>query len=272
MEYLLNEKIRLALLFTWLLILCATEFIIPLIKTYRTSIFKTIPNVTMTLLLVMTNFIFASTTMLVAEWVEINHIGVLNQINISSIYLKLIIGVVFLDFWAAYLPHILMHKISWLWRFHSVHHSDTMVDVTTAFRQHPFETILRISFHISGMIILGIPLIILLVYLSISAFNAQIEHANIRVPIKLDRILQYFYVTPNMHKVHHSKYRTETNSNYSNIFSIWDRIFKTHRIRKNYKSIEYGLDYLEDGNTSVKNMLIDVPNQTKINQMDKSKA
>ncbi|WP_024771068.1 sterol desaturase family protein [Aquimarina macrocephali] len=269
MEYLLDKKVRLALIFGWLFIMCAIEFIIPLVKTYRSSIFKTVPNVIMTILLVVTNFIFASITLLISDWVEINQIGLLYQTDISNMYLKLSIGVIFLDFWAAYLPHRLMHKIPLLWRFHSVHHSDTMVDVTTAFRQHPLETALRIAFHLSGMIILGIPLIVLLTYLSISAFNAQIEHANIHISIKLDRFLQYFYVTPNMHKVHHSNYQPETDSNYSNIFSIWDRIFGTYKTRKDYKSIEYGLEYLNKNEASVKNLLIDIPIKTKANQKKK---
>ena len=269
MEYLLDDKIRLAFLLGGLFVLYAVEFVIPLVQSYRVSAFKVIPNVMMMVLLIATNFALSSFTLLVSSWVESYQIGLLYSIGLSNVYYKLVIGLIFLDLWAAYLPHILFHKIPWLWRFHAVHHSDTMIDVTTAFRQHPFETIFRIFFHLSGMVILGLPLVALFAYLSISALNAQLEHANLAIPKKMDRFLQHFYVTPNMHKVHHSKHQFETDSNYSNIFSVWDRLFGTYHRRENYTTIEYGLDYLEPDDTSVKNMLIDIPLQTKANQRRK---
>lgn len=265
MDYLLDEKTRLTLIFGWLFALCAIELIIPLIKSHRSSVFKVIPNIAMTIILLATNFVFASLTIFISTWVATNNIGLFYQLDISNIFLQFIIGIVFLDFWAAYLPHRLMHKIPLLWRVHSVHHSDSMVDVTTAFRQHPFETVLRISFSLTGMIVLGAPLVVLLAYLSLSAFSAQIEHANIHIASGLDRFLQKFYVTPNMHKIHHSKYQAETDSNYSNIFSIWDRLFGTYKSSNDYTSIEYGLDYLDKTDFSIKEMLIDILTKSKVN-------
>lgn len=171
--------------------------------------------------------------------------GLFHLVEVSTVW-RVFISVLFLDFWAGYLAHYIFHKNSWLWKLHSVHHSDELVDVTTTFRQHPIESLIRISFNFSGMVILGIPAWILLIYLTLSTINAQIEHANIRLPATLDRFLQYIIVTPNMHKVHHSKYQHETDSNYSNIFSFWDRIFNTFKSMRNYSEIQYGLDYLEE--------------------------
>jgi sterol desaturase/sphingolipid hydroxylase (fatty acid hydroxylase superfamily) len=133
-----------------------------------------------------------------------------------------------------------------LWRFHVIHHSDDLVDVTTTFRQHPVESAVRVLFSLSGVIVLGVPAWTYLIYLTLSTLHAQFEHANIRLSTRVDSLLQYFIVTPNMHKVHHSKYQHETDSNYSNVFSFWDRIFRTYQIRKDYNSIEYGLDFLDN--------------------------
>ena len=271
MENILDEKIRFALLFGGLFVMYAIEFAIPLVKTYRTSVLKTIPNIVMALLLVLVNFMFSSITLTVSNWVTANEIGFFPLIGLSNTFACFFFGIVFLDLWAAYLPHVLLHKIPIFWRFHAVHHSDKMVDVTTSFRQHPFETVFRISFHITGMIILGIPLAVLLTYLIVSAIHAQIEHANIHINKKWDRFLQYIIVTPNMHKVHHSKYEKETDSNYSNILSIWDRLFGTFIKKNDYTTIEYGLEYLEDNDSSVREMLIDIPRLTKENQLKRKR-
>jgi sterol desaturase/sphingolipid hydroxylase (fatty acid hydroxylase superfamily) len=134
---------------------------------------------------------------------------------------QLIVGVLVLDLFA-YFAHVLLHK-SWLgWQFHRVHHSENAVDVTTAFRQHPGETVWRILWQLAAIVLLGIPLWVVVVYLILSGLNAELEHANIRLNSRVDHLLRLLVVTPNMHKVHHSRDQRETDSNYSNIFSIWD--------------------------------------------------
>ncbi|MBI5914561.1 MAG: sterol desaturase family protein [Bacteroidetes bacterium] len=255
----LSETMRVALLFGALFILCGFEMISPLIKTKRSSIFKTLPNIAMMLLLLLTNFLLAALVALAGMVVERYGIGLFQYFGkVNAVFLT-IVGIVLLDFWAAWLPHVLMHKSPFLWRFHAVHHSDVMVDVTTAFRQHPFETVWRVGFQTSGMLLLGLPLEVLVFYLALSAMNAQLEHSNIRLPKRLDRGLQLIFVTPNMHKLHHSKQQLETDSNYSNIFSVWDRLFKTFRRREDYSTIEYGLDYLDKTDFSIKELLVDIP-------------
>ncbi|HWW62609.1 MAG TPA: sterol desaturase family protein [Thermoanaerobaculia bacterium] len=142
---------------------------------------------------------------------------------------------------STYAAHVALHKSRLAWRFHRVHHSDAHVDVTTAFRQHPAETIWRILAQWPAIVLLGIPMPALAIYLTISAVNALLEHANIRVPERLDRFARVLFVTPNMHKVHHSCDQRETDTNYANIFSIWDRVFATYTRRADFAKLRYGL-------------------------------
>jgi len=158
---------------------------------------------------------------------------------------QLVIGIVGLDLFA-YFAHVTMHRIAWLWQFHRVHHSDNEVDVTTAFREHPGETLWRVGWHIAGVIAFGTPMWVLISYLTLSALNAQLEHANIRLPATLDRWLRLLFVTPNMHKVHHSRHLPETDMNYANLPSIWDRIGRTYSHGPRLSDIHYGLDGFDD--------------------------
>jgi sterol desaturase/sphingolipid hydroxylase (fatty acid hydroxylase superfamily) len=116
------------------------------------------------------------------------------------------------------------------------------VDVTTAFRQHPVETLWRSLWQCVGTVAFGLPFWVLPVYLSFSSLNALLEHANLRVHDRVDRFLRLVIVTPNMHKLHHSRVADETDSNYSNIFSIWDRLFGTYTRRPESHTLGYGLD------------------------------
>lgn len=251
--------VRVSLIFALLFVLTGVEFMVPLIKSKRTSLTKMIPNVVMTVILIMTNLLLSGLFSWVGWVVEKNEFGLFQWFGQVPTVVLYVGGVMLLDFWAAWLPHSLLHKIPFLWRFHAVHHSDVMVDVTTAFRQHPVETIWRFSFYVTGMILFGLPLNVLILYMVCSATNAQFEHSNIRLPKALDRVLQWFIVTPNMHKLHHSKYQVETDSNYSNIFSIWDRLFGTFRHRDDYSTVEYGLDYLEKTDFNLRDLLVDIP-------------
>ncbi|MDX1587083.1 MAG: sterol desaturase family protein, partial [Balneolaceae bacterium] len=129
-----------------------------------------------------------------------------------------------------------------LWKFHLVHHSDTTVDVTTGLRHHPGEAVFRMLFTILGVIIVGAPIWIVFLYQSISALFAHITHANIEMPRKVDRALSYVFITPLMHKVHHHYSQPLTDTNYGNIFAIWDRIFGTFAQVDDIKELTYGID------------------------------
>ena len=241
LESLLDGKTRGALLVLWMFVLWLVEQRIPLTLARSRS---TGPNLLLTLSLVAVNLSCATLLLFTAQWAEAHQFGMFNWLHAGTA-VRLLGGVMLLDFWAAYVIHVLCHKFSALWQLHSVHHSDVVVDVTTAFRQHPLESLLRVAFLISGTLFLGLPLWIVALYQTLSALNAQLEHANVRVPPRLDRALQWLFVTPNYHKVHHSENQPETDSNYGNIFSLWDRIFSTLNRRTSYHDISYGLDYLD---------------------------
>jgi sterol desaturase/sphingolipid hydroxylase (fatty acid hydroxylase superfamily) len=154
-------------------------------------------------------------------------------------------GMLLLDLVGAYFIHFIEHKIKWMWKFHMVHHADTYVDTTTANRHHPGESVFRAVFTTIGVLVCGAPMWLVMLYQSMSAVLSQFNHANMRIPLWIDNALSWVIVSPNMHKVHHHYVRPQTDSNYGNIFSIWDRLFGTF----NYTPVEqlrYGLDVLED--------------------------
>jgi sterol desaturase/sphingolipid hydroxylase (fatty acid hydroxylase superfamily) len=236
-----NQHQTAIVLFAGFFILYSLEFVIPLVPRKNRHLKA---NISLAVILMVLNVLFTSFTIFTGSWVQKHHIGILNHITLNKTF-SVILGFLFLDFWSGYLVHYMFHRSAWLWGLHSVHHSDDMVDVTTTFRQHPIETVIRILFNLAAVVIMGIPMWVLLVYLTISTIHAQLEHANVRLPAKLDRVLQFIIVTPNMHKIHHSKYQHETDSNYSNMLSVWDRMFGTFKRKKDYSQIDYGLDYLD---------------------------
>lgn len=152
------------------------------------------------------------------------------------------VGVVVVLDGLTYLAHVLMHKLGPAWRFHRVHHSDADVDVTTAFRQHPLETVWRFAFLGTGALALGAGPVAVAIYLGLSALNAQLEHADVSLPAHVDRWLRALISTAAMHRVHHSRAQAETDTNYSNIFSFWDRLFGTYRAPRAGEQIACGLD------------------------------
>jgi sterol desaturase/sphingolipid hydroxylase (fatty acid hydroxylase superfamily) len=129
-----------------------------------------------------------------------------------------------------------------MWHFHKIHHIDTEIDTTTALRHHPVESIFRVVALLLAVITMGVPIWMVMLYQTISAFMSQFNHANIRLPQWLDNTLSWIIVSPDMHKVHHSHYQPETDSNYANIFSLWDRLFRTFVKVKDVTTLQYGLD------------------------------
>ena len=186
-----------------------------------------LPNLALTSLLIALNFGFDRLTVASGTRQWSGGLGLLRSADLP-VWAKILTVVVVLD-GLAYLAHVLMHKLPAAWRFHRVHHSDALVDVTTAFRQHPLETLWRYSFQLAGALALGASSLAVAVYLAFSALNAQLEHADVSLPWGLDRTLRTLFSTPAMHRVHHSRARPDTDRNYSNIFSFWDRLFGTYR-------------------------------------------
>lgn len=157
-------------------------------------------------------------------------------------WLDIVVGIVVLDFSVGYLSHRTMHAWPAMWRFHRVHHSDDFVDVTTTYRTHPVETVWRFLFAIVPVWLLGIPAQAVVIQRLLQATNGVIEHGNIRLWPPLDRVLSLVWVTPNVHKIHHSRDVSETNSNYANLLTIYDRLLGTYMPSARAESVVYGLD------------------------------
>jgi sterol desaturase/sphingolipid hydroxylase (fatty acid hydroxylase superfamily) len=196
------------------------------------------PNLALTALLLGVNAAFDR--VVAAAGLAVPREGLLAGWHLTA-WASVAITIVVLD-GTTFLAHVLMHKLPPAWRFHRVHHSDPRVDVTTAFRQHPLETLWRFAFLLAAAQALGASSRAVAVYLAWSALNAQLEHAHVTLPPRLDRALRVVIATPAMHRVHHSRVPRETNSNYSNIFSFWDRAFRTYRPPQTGSAIATGLD------------------------------
>ncbi|HEY7640849.1 MAG TPA: sterol desaturase family protein [Steroidobacteraceae bacterium] len=175
-----------------------------------------------------------------AGYVQAKGLGVLQIVGTGTVA-SFVVTLLALD-GATYLVHRLLHQIPLLWRVHLVHHIDASVDATTAFRQHPLEGLIRFSFIAVPAWILGAPLAAVAIYRLLGSLNSVVEHANIRVPRWLDRLMVLIWVTPHMHKIHHSRERTQTDSNYANLFSFFDRIFGSYTPSSRGTSVAYGID------------------------------
>jgi sterol desaturase/sphingolipid hydroxylase (fatty acid hydroxylase superfamily) len=191
-----------------------------------------------------------------ADWVQINNFGIINWMPEMPLWLYILLGVVLLDFFGAYLAHYTEHKIKPLWMIHLVHHSDHKVDTTTANRHHPLESIIRFGFTLFGVLVVGAPIAIVMIYQSMSLVFTQFNHANIKIPRSVDKLLSYVIVSPDMHKVHHHNLLPYTDANYGNIFSIWDRLLGTY-MHLDREKIVYGVDTFPDEktNSSLKELL-----------------
>lgn len=240
MELWLTDRFRLMLLLIFCALLASIETLVPLFQFRQGRLRRALPNLMLTAGVLLTNLALASLMASVSAITIAWRFGLFGGLR-SHRWLLMAAGVAGLDFFA-YLAHLLMHKIPLGWRFHRVHHSEPEVDVTTAFRQHPGETLWRVLWQCLAIAVFGLPFWIVPVYVSLSSLNALLEHANIRVPQGLDRWLRLLVVTPNMHKIHHSRLRIETDSNYSNIFSLWDRLSGTYTAHTRFQELRYGLD------------------------------
>ncbi|MFC4721542.1 sterol desaturase family protein [Geojedonia litorea] len=215
------------------------------------------PNIFFTFTTIAINFVLAFLLLNTADWVSANNFGIINWLPEMPLWLYVFLGVFFLDFFGAYLPHYVEHNVKPLWMIHLVHHTDHHVDTTTANRHHPLESVIRFVFTLFGVFIVGTPIALVFLYQSLSIVATQFSHANIKLPRKIDRILSYFIVSPDMHKVHHHNVLPYTDSNYGNIFSVWDRLLGTFMVLDRDKLV-YGVDVFPDEvkNGNLKELLV----------------
>jgi sterol desaturase/sphingolipid hydroxylase (fatty acid hydroxylase superfamily) len=232
------------------------EGAVPLFKFKYHKWKHAVPNFFFTLTTIIINFTLAFVLLKSADWVVDNDFGIINWIPDIPLWLYVVIGILLMDFFGAYLPHFVEHKIKPLWMIHLVHHTDHKVDTTTANRHHPLESVIRFVFTLLGVFLIGTPIGIVMLYQSMSIVATQFSHANIRLPKKVDLVLSYFLVSPDMHKVHHHNVLPYTDSNYGNIFSIWDRLLGTY-LHLDREKLVYGVDVFpnEKENSNIVDLL-----------------
>lgn len=262
MEY--AGDLQVALFFCLLAILALLEYFLPKRpgpmarkRRWRTNLFLTTINIVVLASLPVTFFA-------IAVWAQLHHLGLLNWVALplaAAVILNLL-GRAFISFFT----HFLVHKVPVFWRVHRVHHFDTELDVSTTLRFHPLEFFVNLVVGLPLVIMLGLSPWMLLFYELFDASITVFAHANIRLPKWLNRWLCYVVVTPDLHRVHHSSRRPETDSNFGAVFPIWDLVFGTFRTRTQQaqEDMELGLE-VRDGREGAISWLLRSPFLRQLN-------
>lgn len=239
-----------------LTIFWVVEGSLPLMKFNYKKWKHALPNLFFTGTTIVINFLLAFLLLSTSDWVISNEFGLLHWLPEMPLWLEVTLGLMLLDLVGAYLAHWTEHKVKPLWMIHLVHHSDHKVDTTTANRHHPLESFIRFGFTLFGIFIIGANMGIVMLYQSLSLVLTQFNHANIKLPKKLDLFLSYFIVSPDMHKTHHHYRLPYTDANFGNIFSFWDRLFGTY-LPFDREKLVYGVDVFfdEEANGKIKTLL-----------------
>ena len=249
--------VRTLLLVSGIILFLILESVVPLFRfDYKKGKHAAV-NITFTLITLLVNLIGAGLIIAAVNYNETHGTGILKMVQIP-LWLYILTGLILLDFIGAWIIHWLEHKVRWMWRFHIIHHTDTYVDVTSGLRHHPGENVLRLLFTSLAVFIVGPSFGLVMLYQTISAFFAHLTHANIKMPLVVDYVLSFIFVTPHFHKVHHHYVLPYTDTNYGNIFSFWDHLFGTAVYEKDLDSLVYGIDthFKTEEHSSLKNLLL----------------
>lgn len=196
--------------------------------------------------IVVARLVFPASAVGVALWAEGQGIGLLPLVGLPWLAAA-ILGFVALDL-LVYGQHVAFHKVPLLWRLHRMHHADTELDVTSGFRFHPLEIVASLLTKAALIVLLGVPPLAVVAFEIVLNGMAMYNHSNVRLPERVERWLRWLVVTPEMHVIHHSTERRETDSNFGFNLAIWDRIFRTysHRPGAGYEGMTIGLDSFRD--------------------------
>jgi sterol desaturase/sphingolipid hydroxylase (fatty acid hydroxylase superfamily) len=225
-------------------VIAVIELIQPLFSRPARHKGRTTTNLGLTALTLTLNWVLTSAAALLALALPLQGAGIMQRLGIPFA-VQVVAGIVLLDFSFGYLSHLALHKVPILWRVHRVHHCDPFVDGTTTYRNHPIEGGWRFLSVILPVWVLGLPAEAVVIHRLLSAINGILEHANVRLWPPLDRALSLVWVTPQMHKVHHSCAAHETDSNYGNILSLYDRLLRTFTPTDRAFAVRYGLDDID---------------------------
>lgn len=186
----------------------------------------------------------------VSVWTQERGFGLLNQTPLPPVVL--IVGTLLSRGFISFFTHYLSHRVPLFWRLHRVHHLDTEMDVSTTVRFHPLEFVVNLLIGVPIVVLLGLTPWVLLLYELLDTVITLFSHANIRLPQSINRWLRYVIVTPDLHRVHHSSYQPETDSNFGAVFPIWDIIFRTFRTdtRTPQEAMQLGLEEVRDERTN----------------------
>ena len=195
---------------------------------------------------VLVRLIFPSAAVGVALFAEAHGWGLFHAWQMPS-WLALVASVLLLDL-AIYLQHVMLHAVPLLWRLHRMHHTDLEFDLTTGARFHPLEILLSLAIKLGVIVALGAPAVAVLAFEVVLNVTSMFNHGNVRLPQGLDRVLRWLLVTPDMHRVHHSWYPNETNSNFGFNLPWWDRLFGTYRAqpRDGHTGMTIGINQFRD--------------------------
>lgn len=190
-----------------------------------------------------------------AVWAAGHHVGLLHAIHLPA-PARFAAGFLLMDL-TFYYWHRANHAMPLLWRFHNAHHIDPDLDVSTSFRFHFVEILYSALFRIAQVSLIGVSAPLYLTYELFFTLETMFHHSNVRLPLGFERLLNKIIVTPRMHGIHHSFYRNETNSNYSVIFSWWDRLHRSLRLNARQNEIQIGVPaYHEIPDNSLINLIL----------------
>ncbi len=226
-----EASIRLSIFITLLVLLTLGQQLFPRRKPLHSTPKRWLTNFSIVIIdsLLVRGLLGVLLPVLVAQWSTEQQWGLFNLLSLPDV-ITVILCVVLLD-GLIYWQHRLFHNRPTLWRLHRVHHYDKDYDLSTALRFHPFEILLSVLIKNLAIIILGAPALAVLIFESLLSGMALFNHANLKLPLKLDIMLRRFIVTPDMHRVHHSIYNNEMHRNFGFNLSIWDRWFNSYVVQ-----------------------------------------
>jgi sterol desaturase/sphingolipid hydroxylase (fatty acid hydroxylase superfamily) len=195
---------------------------------------------------VLVRLVFPMTAVGLALIAEARGWGLIHALDLP-IWASVPLAVMALDL-AIYLQHVLFHAVPALWRLHRMHHADLEIDVTTGARFHPIEILLSMGIKMGVIAALGTPAVAVMIFEVLLNATSMFNHSNVRVPDRIDRVLRWIVVTPDMHRVHHSIVARETNSNFGFNLPWWDRLFGTYRDQPaaGHEAMTIGIEQFRD--------------------------
>jgi sterol desaturase/sphingolipid hydroxylase (fatty acid hydroxylase superfamily) len=243
-----GDDLQVYLFFAGLGALLVAERLIPKRRPATSQAKRWRTNAAITTLVILMLPLLPASFITAAFWAQKSGVGLLNLLGEELPQTILVTSTLLIRGFISFGTHFLNHKIPLLWRFHRVHHFDTELDVSSTVRGHPIEFLLSLMIGLPVILLFGLSPWVLIFYEVLDVVVNLFSHSNIRLLPELNRYLRYVIVTPDLHKVHHSSYRPETDSNFSAVFPIWDIVFGTFRTetREPLETMRIGLDEMRD--------------------------